>query len=261
MALDFVGMDRDSPTNKCPAVYRDPDTGDGYFVGKTVTDPAIIAEMSRHGMIAADEGVFRMPAQMWPIIAEAAAGTYEKDRRGPGLVPFEGLVAATKRSVVRLEMREHYGHNDPAYRRWRDGARGDEVMPAEANSWRELVSSAVARGVTWRRLRVVPEPLTDYLAWEHHITGALNVAAGEDVRWLPRRRASGLLLPGNDLWCFDRRTVQFHHLNPEPDGDGLIDHGDETTNDPDVVAQTIAAFDAAWEHGIPHDEYRPAAFA
>lgn len=130
-------------------------------------------------------------------------------------------------------------------------------MPADAGAWRELVGSAVARGVSFRRLRVVPEPLTDYLRWEHHITGALNVAAGEDVRWLPRRLASGLLLPGNDMWLFDRRTVQFHHLAPDPCGPGLVDHGDETTNDPAIVAQTIAAFDAAWEHGIRHADYQP----
>lgn len=257
MALDFVGMDPDSPTNKCPAVYIEPETGDGLFVGKLVTDPKIIAEMSSHGMIAADEGVFRVPAQMWPIIADAAAGTYDKGRQGPGQPEFTDLAEATKRSIARLEMREHYGHEDPAYLRWRDGGRGDDVLPADTDDWRALVKSAVARGVGWRRLRVVPEPLTDYLRWEHHVTTAVNVAAGEEVRWLPRQRASSLLLPSTDLWLFDRRTVQFHHLAPDPGGAGLVDHGDETTNDPDVVARTIAAFDIAWEHGIPHDEYRP----
>lgn len=257
MALDFVGMDPDSPTNKCPAVYVDPDTGDGLFVGKLVDDPKLVAEMMTHGQIAADEGAFRMPAQMWPIIAEAAAETYEKGRHGSGQPTFEYLVAATKRSIVRLEMREHYGSDNPAYQRWRAGQRGDDVMVADADAWRELVRESVARGVEWRRLRVVPEPLTDYLRWEHSLTESLNVAPGEQVRWLPRRRASGLLLPSNDLWLFDRRTVQFHHLSPDPTGPGILDHGDEVTNHPDVVARTIAAFDAAWEHGIPHADYRP----
>jgi hypothetical protein len=31
MALDFVGIDPDSPTNKCPAVYVDPETGDAAW--------------------------------------------------------------------------------------------------------------------------------------------------------------------------------------------------------------------------------------
>lgn len=30
-----------------------------------------------------------------------------------------------------------------------------------------------------------------------------NVKAGEEVRWLPRRQASDLALPGNDFWLFD----------------------------------------------------------
>lgn len=257
MTLDFVGADPNSPTNKCPAVLVERETGDGLFVGKKVTDPATIAIVTEHTAIAADEGVFRMPAPMWPIIAEAAAGTYDQDRHGPGQPTFENLVAATKRSIVRLEMREDYGHDDAAYRRWREGQRGEAVMPDDADRWRELVKESVARGVEWRRLRVVPEPLTDYLRWEHHLTESLNVAPGEQVRWLPRRRASGLLLPSNDLWLFDRRTVQFHHLSPDPHGTGILDHGDEVTNDPDVVARTIAAFDAAWEYGIPHSDYRP----
>lgn len=113
-------------------------------------------------------------------------------------------------------------------------------MPADADQWRELVKESVARGVEWRRLRVVPEPLTGYLRWEHHLTESLNVAPGEQVRWLPRRR-----------------TVQFQHLSPDPHGTGIIDHGDEVTNDPDVVNRTIAAFDMAWDHDIPHADYRP----
>lgn len=258
MALDFVGIDPDSPTAKCAAVHLDPDTGDGIFVGKIVDDPATVAEVAAHGPIAADEGVFRMPARMWPIIAEAASGKYERGRQGPGPASFADLVAATKRSLAHLEMREHYGHDDPAYLRWRDGERGEAVLPADTAAWVELVTGAVGRGVGFRRLRVVPEPLTDYLRWEHHITDAVNVTAGENVRWLPRQRVSGLLLPGNDLWLFDRRTVEFHHLVPDPDGPGLLDLGDEITNDPAVVAQSAAAFDAAWEHGIPHADYRPA---
>jgi hypothetical protein len=31
----------------------------------------------------------------------------------------------------------------------------------------------------------------------------MNAAAGEDVRWLPRRRASDLALPGTDFWVLD----------------------------------------------------------
>jgi hypothetical protein len=62
----------------------------------------------------------------------------------------------------------------------------------------QSVADAVARGVTVRRARVVSEPVGDYIRYEHACT-AQNIAAGEDVRWLPRRLASDLLIPGNDL--------------------------------------------------------------
>jgi Family of unknown function (DUF6879) len=41
-------------------------------------------------------------------------------------------------------------------------------------------------------------------------TAGLNIAAGEEVRWLPRRRASDLRLPGNDFWLLDELTGQHH---------------------------------------------------
>jgi hypothetical protein len=41
MRLDFVGVDPDNPNDQCPAVFVDPDTGDFYMQGETVTDPAV----------------------------------------------------------------------------------------------------------------------------------------------------------------------------------------------------------------------------
>jgi hypothetical protein len=255
--LRFVGIDPDSPLEKCPAVHVDPETGDGYFVGKIVKDHAVIAEMSRHGAIAADEGVFRMPAQMWPIIKEAAEGTYEPDREGPGEVPFEGLVAAAQHSVARLEMREIYDRSDPAYQRWCAGSRVEsEILVDGFGWWRDLVTSALARGVQWRRLRVVPEPLTEYLRWEHHLAGHVNVGVGEELRWLSARNASDLLLPVNDLWCFDRRTVQFQHFSPQGDENVEFDR-DEVTGDLEVVERVMSAFEHAWERAVPHEQYLP----
>lgn len=50
--------------------------------------------------------------------------------------------------------------------------------------WVPLVKDAVARGVVMRRARIVSEPVTDHIRYEHAIT-PLNLQAGEDVRWLP----------------------------------------------------------------------------
>lgn len=59
--------------------------------------------------------------------------------------------------------------------------------------------ATAARGVKLRRARIVSEPVSEYIRFEHDGTPQ-NIAAGEDVRWLPRARASALSLPGNDCW-------------------------------------------------------------
>jgi hypothetical protein len=102
-----------------------------------------------------------------------------------------------------------------------------------------------------RRLRVVSEPVTDYIRFEW-LDAAELVRPGEDVRWLPRQRASALLLPGNDFWCFDAETVVFTHFS----GDGEV-QGYDLTGDPALVAGCIAAFEEAWTIAVPHGEYVP----
>jgi hypothetical protein len=108
-------------------------------------------------------------------------------------------------------------------------------------------------GSRFRRARVVSEPLAPYIRFEHHMTGATNVAAGEDVRWLPRRFASDLRLPGNDFWLFDDRLIRFHLFS----GEGEIVE-DELCTDPAVIRMCAAAFESVWERAIPHAAYRPA---
>lgn len=97
--------------------------------------------------------------------------------------------------------------------------------------------------------RIVSEPVTDYIRWEHALT-AVNISVGEQVRWLPRRLASDIALPGNDLWLIDDRRVMFHWFTG--DGDWA---GHEFNEDPDVVKMVVAAFEAVWERGIDHEKF------
>jgi hypothetical protein len=59
--------------------------------------------------------------------------------------------------------------------------------------------TTVAGGVRMRRVRSISEPLADFIRFEYDITIGRNVAAGEQVRWLPRRRPTNLTLPGHRL--------------------------------------------------------------
>jgi len=86
---------------------------------------------------------------------------------------------------------------------------------------------------------------------EHATTGS-NVAAGEQVRWLPRRAACGLLLPASDYWVFDTRLVRFAFFS----GDGQF-LATELCNDPVIAEQCTATFEAVWERAVPHGKYQP----
>ena len=161
--------------------------------------------------------------------------------------PFRELIAATASSAVHLEMRDSYAP-DEQFAAWKAGI--PRPVPAYP-AWYDLVRAHTARGVRFRRARIVSEPVSDYIRFEHEATAGLNVAAGEEVRWLPRRRASDLCLPGNDFWLFDDRLTRFHHF----DGDGRVVE-DELCEDPAVIRMCSAAFEAVWERAVPHADYR-----
>lgn len=153
-----------------------------------------------------------------------------------------------------LEMRDWYGIDEEKERfaQWRAGERV-RPMSDEAwwRPWHTIVRDAIQRGAVVRRARIVSEPVTDYIRYEWEGTYQ-NVAAGEEVRWLRRRLASGIALPGNDFWLFDDTTVMFNHFT----GDGAS-LGKEFVTDPAVIELCHSAFDAVWKLAIPHSDYQP----
>ncbi|MFI1524654.1 DUF6879 family protein [Kitasatospora cineracea] len=171
----------------------------------------------------------------------------------PNATAFSDLLATTRHSAVHLEMRDSYGVSGEAeqfevFRR--TGARPD--LDPEGEDWADwvpMIRSAVARGVVVRRARIVSEPVSEYIRFEHAGT-PVNLAAGELVRWLPRRRASDLALPGNDFWLFDATLVRFNHFT----GDGAS-AGPEMCEDAAVAKLCADAFEAVWERAVPHEQY------
>ncbi len=104
-----------------------------------------------------------------------------------------------------------------------------------------------------RRARIVSEPISDYIRYEYDGTFT-NIAAGEDVRWLPRRHTFDLALPGVDFWLFDGTTVIFNHFT----GDGQwAEPAMELCVDSAVATLCASAFEAVWERAIPHAKYQP----
>jgi len=165
------------------------------------------------------------------------------------------LLRSCERSAVHLEMRDGYMRSDPRFAAWQQGFRYD---PADRNSWwhlwDDIVVAARDRGVRIRRARIVSEPVSEYIRFEYDLTFA-NVLTGEEVRWLPRRRASDLLLPGNDFWVFDDCVVLWNHFTGEGE---VAPEGREITEDPAQVKACAAAFEPVWDRAVAHGEYRPA---
>ena len=161
---------------------------------------------------------------------------------------FSELLTHAKRSAVHLETRDVY-YSNPRFEAWQNGQRTD--WADRASWWRPFhqeIADAVARGVVVRRARVISEPVTEYIRWEHYVTHA-NVTAGEQVRWLPRRDAVDLLLPANDFWIFDDRLMRVHHFT----GDG--DWSGKELREDGAVATCSDVFEKIWARAIPHAEY------
>jgi hypothetical protein len=162
---------------------------------------------------------------------------------------FGDLVAGARHSAVHLELRDTY-YSNPRLDAW---LKGEHVDWSDRSVWwrpfHDQIAEAVARGVRVRRARVVSEPVTEYIRWEHYVTYA-NVAAGEEVRWLPRRRTADLLMPGCDFWIFDNKTIQIHDFAGNGD---FPSH--EHYDDPGLVRLNASAFEWVWERAIPHERY------
>ncbi|WP_406294110.1 DUF6879 family protein [Streptomyces sp. NBC_00624] len=167
--------------------------------------------------------------------------------------PFGELLSGCRKSALHLEMRDHYDDPDEAPRveAWKAGKRPD---PNNRDSWwrpwLDMVSETVGRGVEIRRARIVSEPVSEYTRYLYDGTFA-NIAAGEQIRWLPRKKASGIALPGNDFWLFDGRLVRFGYFS----GEGAY-LGDEVTDDPAVAKLCAEAFESVWSKATPHEEYK-----
>src|SRR6266571_769423 len=88
--------------------------------------------------------------------------------------------------------------------------------------------------------------------WRPGPSGPYRQRAGQEVRWLPRRQASDLALPGNDFWLFDDRSVMLNHFSGSGES---VAH--EVTDNRALIKLCASAFLAVWERAIPHKDYRP----
>lgn len=160
----------------------------------------------------------------------------------------ELLVTGFGREAVHLEARDAYGTEVelPHMARW---ARGEHDGLGWLQGWCVTLREHVAAGRSVRRARIVSEPLSDYQRWSHSIANPM-VAAGEDIRWVPRRLVSSVALPGNDFYLFDDRLAVFLLYSGNGLGVGMV-----SSSDPADLRLCRSAFKAAWELAVPHRDY------
>ncbi|MEU4444917.1 DUF6879 family protein [Actinosynnema sp. NPDC050801] len=170
----------------------------------------------------------------------------------PDLVRGEGfadLFRRFSRSAWRWEAQGTYRQPDEAepWQRWREGVPATDDLEW-LSPWLEDVRTATRAGRRFERVRVLTDPLTEYLRWQMEVTPA-NIAAGEVIRVLPEADARALDLPGYDFWLFDDERVAVLHFTAN-DLDGA-----EIITDPATVARHRSWRDVAWRHAVAFEDY------
>ncbi|MGW8953036.1 DUF6879 family protein [Streptomyces sp. NPDC055709] len=166
------------------------------------------------------------------------------------LIPFEEithLFAEFEHTAFRLETRRGYA-TDRQGARFQAFMRGIDPQLEPNHPWNVNVREKTTAGARFSRVRIIDEPPTDGQRFLM-ATAAGNVAAGEDIRVLPRAEAQRLELPDHDLWLFDSHTLVRMHID---DTDTTI--GVELVDDQAKVLAACRARDAAWPLAVPTAE-------
>jgi len=115
--------------------------------------------------------------------------------------------------------------------------------------WLRLVREATQAGKSITRVRMVTVQHCDYTRWGLTVA-PLNIQTGEDLRWLPRHRASDIDFPPDDYWLFDDNQVVFTLF----ENDGHFAGGAQVS-DPQITQQCRTVHQQVWALAILHEQY------
>jgi hypothetical protein len=141
-------------------------------------------------------------------------------------------------------------YEQPALRQFLAGEQPDLSF---MDSWYADIRRSTSAGRRYGRVRVLTDPLTDYLRFELSFTH-LNVAAGEDVRVLSAARVDELGLPREDFWLFDADETNAWAA--------LMHFGESGFTYADVITDTATLDrfreirDTAWQDAVRFEEFR-----
>lgn len=163
----------------------------------------------------------------------------------PGDEFAELLRSGFTRSAWRWECQGTYHEPDERepLQAWRDGRPDFRFL----EGWLAQIRRQRAEGKTFQRVRLLTDPLTEYLRWMSEFT-SLNVEAGEDIRWIGQRRARELGAPTHDFYLLDDERVAIMQF----DSHGVA--GIEVTDEPGTLAGHRRWRDIVWPAAVPHAE-------
>lgn len=163
------------------------------------------------------------------------------------------LFETLTKDAFHLDLRDDYtvADEDRPYQSW---LRQDPVDYPYMQPWTQLIQRVTGQAKTVRRVRVVTQPHSPYIQWEHAAT-AHNENADEQNRWLPRHLLPDELafpVADHDWWLSDGRLLAVGHV----DSDGRV-LGSELVATLAAVAECVRVRDLLWDLATPHREYEP----
>jgi hypothetical protein len=160
---------------------------------------------------------------------------------------FTALLAGSKRAW-HLELRDTYKveSEDEPFQRFLDNQPDDYEW---LNDWLSLIRNVTAEGVTVQRARVMSVPHCDYTRWGLAVAPHA-IAAGEDIRYLPRHLAQGIDFPDEDYWLFDDDTLVLSVFSDDGRTGGFAREPDS-----DLTAHCRLVRDQVWARAVPFAGY------
>ncbi len=161
------------------------------------------------------------------------------------------LLDRAKVRACHLETRDEY-RSDSEHSAMRDFLSGKIADPGGPwfDPWVRTVSAITGRDVAVQRARIVTVPPSDYTRYLIALTPH-NIAAGEDVRWLPRAEADAADAVADDFWLIDDHTIAYSVFDAEDWWSGVA-----ATSDPEIVAYAVRLWDRVWHKATPHEQFR-----
>jgi hypothetical protein len=161
---------------------------------------------------------------------------------------FDELFRTFERSAFHLEVQDSYHTPEESgpFDLFLNGGSDDFLW---LQPWLDLIRTATTADKSVMRARIVSVPHVDYTKWGLTVAEH-NIAAGEEIRWLPRHLIDPGELTMDDYWLFDDERVVFTVFEPT----GRFAGGAETV-DPVIVGYCRAVRDRVWQIAVPHDQY------